>query len=226
LILTICILAGSLNFLSGAPPQKFYDRKYKNRTSGLPYATVSGGAGLGYISTQPGMNNNRMPYSVVVEYGRTSLPVSVVAGTFFRTTFAIDHFMLSPTNVFVGLQFAPLRGTPASKKFNLYGVGGFNVGHTIYTEDLYPEIVNYVNKTERSTGLGVAAGIGMGYRYNSLELKPMLYYFSGQADFLAGHFTEQRFSTGSMQFHLSLSYHILFNRSGRTCPAFRKYYRI
>jgi hypothetical protein len=188
--------------------------------------TVSAGAGVAYHSLQPGMDSQRMPYSLVLEYGRTSSIVSIVAGTFINTTFTRDRFLLNPNNLLAGVQFAPLRGEPVSKRFNLYGVAGINLAYTRFTEELYPEIVNYVYKVEKSTGAGLAAGIGMGYRINSFEIKPMLWCFTGHAGFLAGHFTEQRFNTGSIQFHIALNYRMIFNRNGRACPAFRKYYRL
>lgn len=188
--------------------------------------TVTAGAGVAYSSLQPGMAPGYMPYSLVFEYGRTSYPVSIVVGTFINTTFTRDRFLLNPNNLLAGVQFAPLRGDPVSKKFNLYGVAGINLAYTRFTEELYPEIVNYEYKVEKNVGAGLAAGIGMGYRINSFEIKPMLYYFSGHARFLAGHFTGQRFSTGSIQFHVGLNYRLIFNRNSRACPAFRKYYRL
>lgn len=225
-LITIITLAVLCKTLQGAPPQKFTDTKYKNRQLGLPYMTVSAGAGVAYSSLQPGMSARYMPYSIMFEYGRTSYPVSIVAGTFVNTTFTRDRFILNSNNLLAGLQFAPLRGEPVSRRFNLYGIAGINLAYTRFTEELYPEIVNYEYKVEKSVGAGLAAGIGMGYRINSFEIKPMLFYFTGQAGFLAGHFTEQQFSTGSMQFHITLNYRMIFNRNGRSCPAFRKYYRL
>ncbi len=188
--------------------------------------TVTAGAGLAYSSLQPGMAARRMPYSMVFEYGRTSYPASIIVGTIINTTFTRDRFLLNPNNLLAGVQFAPLRGEPVSNKLNLYGVAGINLSYTRFTEELYPEIVNYEYKVEKKIGAGLAAGIGMGYRLNSFEIKPMLYYVTGHAQFLAGHFTEQRFSTGSIQFHVGLNYRMIFNRNSHACPAFRKYYRL
>ena len=225
-MLIICILALISIRTHGKSPLNFSGGKYTDKIMGLPYLTISAGAGIWYLSGQEGMENRHIPYSLSLEYGRTSFPVSLFAGTFFHTTFNIDHFLLNPNNFLLGLQYTPLRGTPVSKKFNIYAIGGINLSYSTFTEELYPGIINYENKIEKKTGAGIGAGIGMGYRYKSWEIKPVLYYFTGHSDFFAGHFTEQSFNTGSMQLHLSLAYKIIFNKNNRTCPVYKKYYRL
>lgn len=190
----------------------------------MPYLTVSAGAGAWFVSGQKGLDNRHIPYSVFLEYGRTSFPVSMVAGVFFHTTFNFNEFLINPNNLLIGFQYAPLRGKPVSEKFNIYAIGGLNLCYSRFTEELYPGVINYEYKTERKTGAGIGAGLGAGYRYKSWELKPTIFYFRGHADFLAGHFTEQRFSTSSLQFHLMLSYRLVFNQNSKLCPVYRKLY--
>ncbi len=193
---------------------------------GLPYLNVSAGAGAWYVSTQKGLDNRHIPYSISLEYGRTSFPVSIVAGAFFHTTFNYNEFLINPNNLLMGIQFAPLRGKPISDKFNIYAIGGLNLCYSLFTEELYPGIINYEYKVERKTGAGIGAGLGAGYRFGSWAIKPTVFYFTGHAGFLAGHFTEQRFSTASLQFHLMLSYRLVFNKNNRLCPVYKNLYRL
>jgi hypothetical protein len=224
LIVVILTFAGSSGY--SVPPVNKKDTKRTDPKLGLPYLTVSAGAGLLYISWQEGMGSRYFPISLAVEYGRTAYPLSLYAGTSFRTTFNIKQFLLNPNNLLLGLQYAPLRGTQLAKKFNLYVIGGFNFCYARFTEELYPGILNYDYKIERKAGVGLGSGIGVGYRIKSWEIKPLLYYFTGQADFFAGHFTPQKFNTGSMQFHLTLNYRIIFNKNNRTCPVYYKYRKL
>lgn len=201
-------------------------RNSSEHLRGLPYSSVSAGAGVWYKSNQMGMTNRAIPYSVMLEYGRTSFPVSIIAGTFFHTTFSIDQFLINPNNFLAGLQYAPMEGSGVPRKLHLYLVGGVNICYSRFTEEIYPGIISYENKLERKTGTGLGAGIGMGYRFKSFEIKPMLFYFTGHAGFLAGHFTEQKYSTGSFQLHFTLSRRFIFNKNNRTCPVYYKYHRL
>jgi hypothetical protein len=199
--------------------------KYSDRINGHRFISVSAGAGIWSKSMQPLMNNRHIPYSFFIEYGRTGRPISLIAGTCFRTTFTLDQFLLNPNNFIAGLQYAPLRGKAISKQFNIYALGGLNICYSRFTEEIYPGIINYEYKTEKETGPGITAGFGAGYRLRSWEIKPMLFYFTGQGDFYAGHFTEQKFLTGSLQFHLSLNYRFIFNINRNTCPVYRRFTR-
>jgi hypothetical protein len=164
-----------------------------------------------------------MPFSALMEFGRVRYPLSIIVGASIRATYNIDYFLLNPNNMLIGLQYTPLMGTPVSQKFNIYCIGGVNVGLSRFTEDVYPGIIEYENKVESEYGAGIGAGLGFGYKVGSWEIKPVLFYFTGRAGFFAGHFTEQKFNTGSLQFHLMLNYRITLNRNRKACPVYRKF---
>jgi hypothetical protein len=206
------------------PGQPNTQKKYRGHQYGQEYLMVSAGAGMWSQSWQPGMERHNIPFSFMAEYGRTSFPVSIVAGE-VTSNFIIDRFILNPNNFLAGLQYAPLRGKKVAEKFNIYLIGGLNVSYNRFTEEIYPGIVNYEYKVERKTGLGIAAAASAGYRIKAFEIKPVLFWFTGQSGFLAGHFSEQNFHTGSLQLHIMMSYRIIFN-SKNTCPAFHKYKKI
>lgn len=216
LIIILSCLTG-LNILSfaGSPAD------HAKRMKGLPYLSLSAGAGIWSMPLQEGMGKRFIPYSVLLEYGRTSYPLSIIAGIFFHSTYNLDYFLLNPNYLLLGMQYAPLKGKRISKKINAYVTGGLNLSYSRFTEELYPGIINYENKVEKKTGAGLGAGLGMGYHLKSLEIKSMLFYFTGQADFLAGHFTPQKFNTGSLQLHLMLSYRFIFKNN--TCPAYKNF---
>jgi hypothetical protein len=198
---------------------------YLDKAMGLRYISVSGGAGLWYSSLQTGMDSHSMPYSALIEFGRERYPLSIIAGASIRATYNIDFFLLNPNNVMIGLQYTPLMGTPVSSKFNIYCMGGLNLSLSRFTENAYPGVVEYENKVERKYGAGIGTGLGFGYKVRFLEIKPVLFYFTGRAGFFAGHFTEQKFNTGSLQFHLMLNYRITFNPNRSACPVYRKHIR-
>jgi hypothetical protein len=199
-------------------------KKFRGHKFGQQYLIISGGAGLWAQSWQPGMERMNVPYSLMAEYGRTSFPVSFVAGE-VSSSFTIDRFILKPDNFFSALQYSPLKGKKIAEKFNVYLACGLNVSYNRFTEEIYPGIINYEYKVERKAAAGIAAYAGAGYRIKSFEIRPVLFYFTGQSNFLAGHFSEQKFHTGSLQLHMMISYRMIFN-SRNTCPAFHKYRKI
>jgi hypothetical protein len=207
------------------PYQQNNEKKFRGHQWGQPYLAVSGGAGLWSRSWQPGMTVHSVPLAINAEYGRTSLPVSLVAGL-VRSTFTIDRFLMNPNNFIAGIQYAPLRGKKIAEKFNIYLAGGLNVSLNRFTEEIYPGIINYEYKIEKKTSAGITAVAGAGYRIRAFEIRPALYYFTGKAGFLAGHFTEQTFHTGSLQLHLMISYRMIFNGDKITCPAYKRYKKL
>lgn len=191
--------------------------------NGPKYIKVSAGAGVWSESLQSGMKSRFMPFSLVGEYGRTSLPYAVFAGTIFRNTYGQDRFLLNPNCFFAGMEYLPLQKSEISEKLNVYCMAGVNLSYTRFTEEIYPGIVNYEYKVERKTKPGLMAGFGVGYRFGNLEVRPSLFWFNGEAGFLAGHFTEQKFSTGSVQAHLMISYRFVFDRNNKGCPVYFKF---
>lgn len=222
LFIFLPLFPGSL--LAGNPDKPDTQKKYRGHQFGQEYLTVSAGTGLWSQSWQPGMERHNVPYSFMAEYGRTSFPISIVAGE-VTSTFTIDRFILNPNNFFAGLQYAPFRGKKVADKFNVYLICGLNASYNRFTEEIYPGIINYEYKVERKAGAGIAAAAAAGYRIKSFEIKPALFWFTGQSGFLAGHFSEQKFHTGSLQLHIMMSYRIIFN-SRNTCPAFHKFKKI
>lgn len=200
-------------------------KKFRGHQFGQPYLTLSGGAGLLSKSWQPLATAHPVPFSVSVEYGRTSFPLSIVAGG-VTSMFNIDKFLLNPNNFFAGIQYAPLRGRKIAERFNIYCFGALNGSLNRFTEEIYPGIINYEYKVERKIGAGVAAAAGAGYRIGSFEIRPMLFYFTGKAGFLAGHFSEQTFHTGSLQLHFTVAYKMVFDGNKITCPAYRRFKKI
>jgi hypothetical protein len=223
MIIILYILSYQIS--SGSELRKPSNR-YIDRTRGIRYAAVSGGVGIWYKSLQKGLDNRYIPYSAFIECGRIAYPFSIIAGTTFNTNFNYDRFLLNPNCYFAGIQYAPRKNSLPPKKFNIYAITGVNVNKSRFTEEAYPGIVIYENKVEEKYSIGVMAGVGLGYKIKSWEIKPMLLCFTGHSGFLAGHFTEQRFNTGSLQFHLSLNYQILFNRNTRTCPVYHNFLRL
>lgn len=200
------------------PPEKFRDR-----LNGPRYINVSAGAGVWSESLQSGMQSRFIPFSVIGEYGRTALPYAVFAGTIFRNTYSQEHFLLNPNCFFAGMEYLPLQKSKISEKLNFYFMGGVNLCYSRFTEEIYPGIVNYEYKVEKKFKPGLMAGIGAGYRIGRLEVRPSLFWFNGEAGFLAGHFSEQKFSTGSVQAHLMLSYRFVFDKNHRGCPVYFKF---
>lgn len=197
--------------------------KYRDRLNGLRYMNVSAGAGVWSESLQSGMEHRMIPFSAISEYGRTSLPYAFFAGTIFRNTYSQERFLLNPNCFFAGMEYLPLQKNKISEKLNVYCMGGVNLCYTRFTEEIYPGIINYENKVERKTKPGLMAGLGVGYRLGSIEVRPSLFWFNGEAGFLAGHFGEQKFSTGSVQAHLMISYRFVFDRNNRSCPVYFKF---
>lgn len=205
------------------PPQDFTKGKYKDRLLGMKYVTFSGGAGIWYKSLHNGLDNHRLPFSVFAEFGRTSLPISFITGTTFRTVFSLERFLIKEDNLIAGVQYTPFAGKIAGGRINIYCIAGAGLSYTRFTENIYPGIVNYEYKEEKNFSLVPAAGLGAGYRFGKWELKPVMLYSGGNADFLAGHFTPQRFNTGSLQLHLLISHRFILSKNNMACPVYRKF---
>lgn len=207
-------------------PGKYGHERHINHQFGLRYITLSAGAGAWSKSWQPGMEGRLIPCSIIAEYGRTSFPLSITAGAIIRNTYTLDRFLLNPNNFIAGIRYAPLTGKKVAEKFNIYCTGGISVCYARFTEEINPGIVDYEYKIEKEYGAGLVAGAGAGYRIRQFEIRPSLFYFTGSADFFAGHFTRQHFDTGSMQLHLMICYRMIFNPNRRTCPVYHRYRRI
>lgn len=205
------------------PPRDFTNGKYDDRIKGFRYLTVSAGAGAWYKSLQPGLDNQLMPFSLFAEYGRTSVPVSIVAGSCFRTVFSIDRFIMKTDYMMAGFQYVPFSVDLSGGTLNLYCIAGAGLSYARFTENIYPGIINYEYKEERGLSVVPAAGVGTGYRKGNWELKPVLFYFGGRSDFFAGHFTKQTFGTGSLQLQVMICHRFVFDNNRGSCPAYRKF---
>jgi hypothetical protein len=226
LILSFFILFTSQTVYSNnkTDSQNLKPNPYDN--GGVPYISISLGAGSWCKSLQSGMENQKFPYAFNIAYGKTERAFGLILGVNIHSTYVLDDFLLNPNYFSLALRYQPLKKIKPFKSIRFYTYIGGNVSYSRFTEQQYSSIVNYENKLEKQFGFGMHLGASITYKIKNFEIGPEFVYNSGKADFLAGYFTKQSFNTGSLQLNIHLRYNIIFDRNKNACPAYRNFQRI
>jgi len=193
---------------------------------GVPYLSVSMGAGSWYSSLQSGMVNQKLPYAFTLGYGRTESNLGIMLGLNILSTYVLDDFLLNPNYISIALRYQPLKKINPFKSIRFYTYLGGNLCYSRFTEQQYSNIVNYKHKLDKQFGIGMHLGASLNYKFKNIEIGPTFVYNTGKADFLAGYFTKQSFNTGSLQLNIHIKYNIVFDKNKNTCPAYRNFQRI
>lgn len=191
---------------------------------GLHYMAVSLGAAGWYSSMQVGMLNQKLPYSIKIDYGRSESPFGINLGLNMLSTYIYEDFLLNPNHLSLSITYRPFKVINKSN-FRLYTFGGANLSYSRFTEQKYSGVVNYENKVEKNFALGWQAGLNITYKYRNMEIGPSFVYYISKANFLAGYFNKQTYNTGSLQLNVLLKYNIVFDKNKNVCPAYKKFQR-
>lgn len=190
-------------------------------TIGEPYFTIGAGMAVWSRSNQEGFEKDRLPYHLLLEYGKTRHPLSVVFGANVLGNYQYDIFQINPNHFYTGFQFMPFRREENLENVDLYILAGGLLNYCRFTEDSYDAVQGYTHKVESKINPAFTAGAGMGLHFGNYELRALFQWYGGEASFLAGHFDRIPYGTGAYQAQLLLLYRFNLTPSRNLCPVYK-----